>query len=223
LINSEQVPRYTKEVPVPRERTYYEIPPLTTTFLHVTEHIGLEQGSFKEDCAPWEPATHPDGALYFYDRDRRLFTDTDMQDPVLREEMEDFYNYLQRILIHEGVVIPSENYDLALDIMPSEDGQIQWSYYYACHGTRCLFWLDTYNASHMISELFGVKSPAHVKHRLEALYWTHWSLFPVVFDGRRLVSDVYDELVGILSHGSMGEFVLSRYSRHTAQPLIPQM
>jgi hypothetical protein len=85
-----------------------------------------------------------------------------MQDPVLREEMEDFYNYLQRILIHEGVVIPSENYDLALDIMPSEDGQIQWSYYYACHGTRCLFWLDTYNASHMISELFGVKSPAHV-------------------------------------------------------------
>jgi hypothetical protein len=36
----------------------------------VTEHIGLEQGSLKEDCAPWEPATHPDGALYFYDRDR---------------------------------------------------------------------------------------------------------------------------------------------------------
>ena len=50
LINSEQVPRYTKEVTVqvtcitttikplsrsyrPRERTYYEIPPLTTTFL----------------------------------------------------------------------------------------------------------------------------------------------------------------------------------------------
>jgi hypothetical protein len=126
-----------------------------------------------------------------------------MQDPVLREEMEDFFNYLQRILIHEEVVMPSENYDLALDIMPSDDGHIQWSYYYACHKNRCLFWLDKYDASHMISELFGVKSPAHVKHRLEALYWTHWSLFPVVFEGRRLVQDVYDELVGILSHGSM--------------------
>ena len=93
---------------------------------------------------------------------KRLFTDTDMQDPVLREEMEAFYDYLQGILVHERVVIPSKKYDLVLDIMPSEDGRIQWSYYYACHETRCLFWLDPYDASHMISELYGVKSPAHV-------------------------------------------------------------
>ena len=93
---------------------------------------------------------------------KRLFTDTDMQDPVLREEIEDFYSYLQKILGRERIVIPSKRYDLALDIMPTEDGQIQWSYYYACHETRCLFWLDTYNATHMISELCGVKSPAHV-------------------------------------------------------------
>ncbi|KAI9458585.1 hypothetical protein BJY52DRAFT_412686 [Lactarius psammicola] len=33
LINSEQIPRYTKDATVPRERAYYEIPPLTTTFL----------------------------------------------------------------------------------------------------------------------------------------------------------------------------------------------
>lgn len=125
-----------------------------------------------------------------HDQLKRLFTDTDMQNPILREEMEDFYHYLEKILRHDKVIIPSKNYDLALDIMPSEDGRIQWSYYYACHETRCLFWLDTYDASHMISELFGVKSPAHVRashissssrylfpltwcteHRLEALYW----------------------------------------------------
>ncbi|KAI9438667.1 hypothetical protein H4582DRAFT_189065 [Lactarius indigo] len=203
LINSEQVPRYTKDVTVPRERTFFEIPPLARTFLYVPEQTSRDQGSLKEDCAPWVPATHPDGALYFFDKDRRLFTDTDMHDPVLRDEMDDFYHYLQRILGQEEVVIPSQNYDLTLDIMPSEDGRIQWSYYYACHETRCLFWLDTYDATHMISELFGVESPAHVRHRLEALYWTHWSLFPAVFDGRRLVQAVYDELVGILSHGCM--------------------
>ena len=93
---------------------------------------------------------------------KRLFTDTDMQDPVLREEIEDFYSYLKKILDRERIVIPSKKYDLVLDIMPSEDGRIQWSYYYACHETRCLFWLDPYDASHMISELYGVKSPAHV-------------------------------------------------------------
>ncbi|KAI0296393.1 hypothetical protein BC826DRAFT_934163 [Russula brevipes] len=71
----------------------------------------------------------------------------------------------------------------------------------------------------MNSEVRGVKSPAHVKHRLEDLYWcvsyvlldrcltliflnrNHWSLYPVCFQGRDLPSDTYDELMGILTHG----------------------
>ncbi|KAH8982871.1 hypothetical protein EDB92DRAFT_1952019 [Lactarius akahatsu] len=206
LIHSEQVPRYTKDVTVqvkPREETYFKIPRLTTTFLYVSEQMGLEQGTLKEECTPWVPATHPDGALYFFDQNRRLFTDTDMHNPVLRKEMEDFYHYLQTILHYVGLVIPSKNYDLVLDILLTEDGRVSWSYYYACHETRCLFWLDSYDATQMISELLGVRSPAHIKHRLESLYWNHWSLFPVIFKDRRLDLAVVDELVGVLSHGCM--------------------
>ena len=113
-----------------------------------------------------------------------------MHSSVLKEEMEQFYSYLQKIISHDRLAIPSNNYDLVLDIMPTEDGQKQWSYYYACHDTRCLFWLDLYDANYMISEVFCVTSPAHVsesqilssillrflliwcaEHRLEALYW----------------------------------------------------
>ncbi len=36
----------------------------------VLEQISLEQGTLDEDCAPWVSATHPDGALYFFDQDR---------------------------------------------------------------------------------------------------------------------------------------------------------
>ncbi|KAH9074274.1 hypothetical protein EDB83DRAFT_1950268 [Lactarius deliciosus] len=206
LINSEQVPRYTKDVTVSLEGTYFEIPPLTRTFPYSPEQMSLEQGSLKEDCAPWVPATHPEGALYFFDQDRRLFTDTDMHDPVLREEMEDFYHYLQRILDRDGVAIPSNNYDLALDIVRLEDGRTSWSYYYACHETRCLFWLDPYDATYMTLEVFGLKSPAHIKHRLESLYWcadcsVGWTLS--VFKGRRLGHAIIDELLGMLSHGCM--------------------
>ncbi len=93
---------------------------------------------------------------------KRLFTDTDMFDPVLRKEIEEFYQYIQKILHHDGVDVLSQNCDLVLDITPTEDGRIQWSYYYACHETRCLFWLDPYDATHLISELFGVSSPAHI-------------------------------------------------------------
>ncbi|KAI9438665.1 hypothetical protein H4582DRAFT_1814393, partial [Lactarius indigo] len=150
--------------------------------------------------APWVPATHPDGALYFFDKDRRLFTDTDMHDRNLREEIESFHHYLQRILDYDGVAIPSKKYDLTLDIMPTEDGRTQWSYYFACHETRCLFWLDPYDTDYMTSEIFGVKSLVHVSALQIS---THWSLFPAVFEGRRLEPAIYDELVGILSHGSM--------------------
>ena len=127
------------------------------------------------------PATHPDGALYFYDEERvrvsliakypviaysplkRLFTDTDMHDKTMKDEIEHFYDYLRRLIDNDQLYIPSKNYDLVLDIMPIKDGRILWSYYYACHEERCLFWLETYDASFMISELFGVKSPAHVR------------------------------------------------------------
>jgi hypothetical protein len=78
----------------------------------------------------------------------------------LREEMEHFYSYLQRILHVEHLAIPSRNYDLVLDIhhAESEDKKAYWSYYYACHETRCLFWLHEYP----IFEPDGFESPAHI-------------------------------------------------------------
>ena len=105
-----------------------------------------------------------------------------------------FYRLLQKILREERWTIPSSNYDLVLNIMPNKD-RIKWSYYYACHETRCLFWLDPYDGSYMISEIYGVKCPAlvsalrspvscpltllirHVEHRLEGLYWYVNNLF----------------------------------------------
>ncbi|KAF8267957.1 hypothetical protein EI94DRAFT_1729155, partial [Lactarius quietus] len=127
------------------------------------------------------------------------------------------------VIHHKGFVIPSNNYDLVLELMVTEEWT-EWSYYYACHETRCLFWLDVYDANHMISEVFFVTSPAHVKHRLEGLYWNHWSLFPVVFDGRCLQPAVYDELVGILSHGCMDamtvKFSTQPYDAETMQKMI---
>ena len=93
---------------------------------------------------------------------KRLFTDNDMRNAILREDIEDFYDYLQRLLRIDNLSIPSRNYDLVLDVMVTDDERISWSYYYACHDARCLFWLQTYDASYMIHELSGVKSPAHV-------------------------------------------------------------
>ncbi|SRR5712691_4148357 len=95
-----------------------------------------------------------------------------MHNQELKEEMEQFYVYLQQLILIDQLVIPSKNYDLVLDLMVTEDQRISWSYYYACHDARCLFWLETYDATYMVSELFGVNSPAHVS----ALQLPHSSL-----------------------------------------------
>jgi hypothetical protein len=88
-----------------------------------------------------------------------LFTDTDMHDPLSRERIEYFYSHLMEI--EEHLAIPSKNYDIVLDITLKKDNKMQWSYYYACHDTRCLFWLHEYDPAYITSELDGVESPAH--------------------------------------------------------------
>jgi len=111
-----------------------------------------------------------------------------MHDPMLKEEMETFFLALQKILRDDQLTIPSNNYDLVLDIEPKNQ-TIQWSYYYACHESRCLFWLSPYDGTNMLSEVYGVDCPAHIsaswlsvsfslipliqcaEHRLEDLYW----------------------------------------------------
>jgi len=103
--------------------------------------------------------------------------------------MEGFYSYLKGVERVKDLTIPSKNYDMVLDITLNQDNDIEWSYYYACHDTRCLFWLGEYNATFIASELDGVESPAHLSasrafticslfslirwagHRFESLYW----------------------------------------------------
>ena len=160
----------------------------------------------------------------------------------MRDEIEEFYHYLQRLIKIDELSIPSKNYDLVLDIMVAEEERILWSYYYACHEERCLFWLETYDARFATSEVLGVKSPAHVSALYlsrpefpavfidvvrralfgvtllvcylildwycKRLYFrgrSHWSLFPAAFNDRRLPLVVYDELMGMLMHGCVGE------------------
>jgi hypothetical protein len=89
-----------------------------------------------------------------------LFTDTDMHHPANRDEIELFYSHLQEIQHVERLDLPSTDYDLVLDIT-CKGREVEWSYYYAFHEARCLFWLEKFDASEMVSEVTGVESPAH--------------------------------------------------------------
>jgi len=191
-----KVSRYERHGSISRDMKITEIQPLTTTFPHFQE----PDPSDKDGCfGTWMLATHPEGALYFYDQERRLFTDTDMRDKKLRGEAEHCYSQLQTLPKAKELGDLMGGYDLVIDIKQDQTG-FKWFYYYVSHKNRCLFWLETYYITDMIQTV-GVQSLAHIKHQLEHLYWYHWSLFPVNFNQHKLSRDIYDELLGMLVHG----------------------
>ena len=48
----------------------------------------------------------------------------------------------------------------------------------------------------------------------------HWSLFPAVFGDRRLPLGIYDELMGMLVHGCLGEPIDPRLVFHEKSPSL---
>lgn len=193
------ISRYERHCPISRDNKITVIQPSTIMFPRFQELGVTGQGDLDGNFG-WMPATHPEGALYFYDQKRRLFTDADMCDKTLRDEAEHFYSHLQTLPGANELASSVGEYDLVLDIKPDQTG-FKWCYYYVSHSNRCLFWLEEYPITNMDIQNVGVQSLAHIKHQLEYLYWSHWSLFPVNFGQRKLSEEVYDELLGMLTHG----------------------
>ncbi|KAI0263350.1 hypothetical protein BC834DRAFT_309446 [Gloeopeniophorella convolvens] len=159
------------------------------------------------DSGDWTPVTSPGGALYFYHDRWRIYTDVYMYDPGLRTEVNEFAARLADR--REMQTFPTDDYDLVLDVTTMKDsGEIIWSYYYVDHKTRTLFWLQHYDASEtLLYEAFGIQEPGHMKLRLEALYWVHWSLYPVGHGSRVFPRDACEKLLGILTSCSVGNTI----------------
>ncbi|KAI0064322.1 hypothetical protein BV25DRAFT_1990069 [Artomyces pyxidatus] len=193
--HTDLLPRYVPKATAPRGTIEHWIDPRTTYFPHSPETHSYG----------WIKATHPDGAMYFYNPDTnpRTYTDVDMFDEALREDVEEFVKYLDDLA--EATCqnyLPSNDCERVVWVEPGDqECEVNWFYYYVDHETRNLFWLERYCANDLIAEVEGVRSPAHIQLRLEAVYWTHWSMYPAGPESRHLKSEVYDQLLGILAHG----------------------
>ncbi|KAH8989164.1 hypothetical protein EDB86DRAFT_3104520 [Lactarius hatsudake] len=167
----------------------------------------------------WEPVTHPEGALYFYNADRvsqililsprislrstkRIFTDAYMYDRNLSAEIHAFAADLERRRPPLPFKFPTNDYDLVLDIVKMEDDEVVGAYYYVDHVTKTLFWQENYNCKNSLLRDVrgGPRDPGHVKLRLESLYWVHWSLYPTAsgLKLRKFPEDAQNQLLGAL-------------------------
>ncbi|KAI0293526.1 hypothetical protein BC826DRAFT_1185996 [Russula brevipes] len=197
-MHSEQVSRYSKKGDVPEKECRFRLSPMDVNLPH--------SYTYNQGLGDWVPFTHPLGALYFYHRSWRIFTDVYMYDPNLRAEIHKFSRLLNEEVLNldpNGPPFPTNDYDLVLELVEMKDKEVVWLYYFVDHNKKTLFWLEHYDMSSLLYEIPGVTEPGHVKHRLESLYWAHWSLYPVGYEGRKFPRDAPKELLGVLLSSSI--------------------
>ena len=91
---------------------------------------------------------------------KKIFTDVYMYDPALSKEIQAFAIYLERT---RTMPLPTQNYDLVLDVIIMVEDEIVWAYYYVDHDSKTLFWQDSYDCGDsLLSGVRGVKEASHV-------------------------------------------------------------
>ena len=141
-----------------------------------------------------------------------------MYDPRLREEVKKSIKFLEKKiseLARDPIHFPTDNYDLVLDIVETEDKLTNWQYYYVDHNTRTLFWLEPYEIN---QDVPGVKEPSHISKQilsnapahvtslfnqetlLESHYW--WGIYFI------LISDVDNAIYYTPIEGHTGHCIL---------------
>ena len=96
-----------------------------------------------------------------------------MRDPVLRQRIEEALAEIYE-LRESSPPLPAGDWELALELgEDSETGKLFCWYYFACHSTRCLFWLHQFDLLDVLFDLRGVTELTHIRectlHQVERL------------------------------------------------------
>ncbi|KAF7361090.1 hypothetical protein MSAN_01140200 [Mycena sanguinolenta] len=190
----ETVRRYDRKAVISPEPTTFRIPPLTISFLPNKPPPG------------WTACQHPEGALYFFHEEKRVFTDANLFDT----ETLLFINKYERIVNHflsTHNVHLDPGVDLVLDKNISSDGIRECQYYFVNHVGRCVFWIDNVESDlfPVTVEVKGMKSASHIRHEIEAQYWRHCEYYPRAF---AVTYEILDELRDIVLY-AFGDVVTS--------------
>ncbi|KAH7886377.1 hypothetical protein F5I97DRAFT_1274383 [Phlebopus sp. FC_14] len=186
-----QIDRYDRKVLIKMHRSPVRIRALQRVFQDPTDP------SVK---TPWISCTHPEGALYFYHTERRVFTDSDIRRTRNLDAIEDCSHRLFQSAKQNGLNLPDSNIELALELSRDETTKRKVClYYFVDLERKLLFWLEDFDPSGMYGNVRGVKEPTHIKCALEMQYWWHCELYP--YD-RVLQSATFYELRGLIIHAN---------------------
>ncbi|KAL4068826.1 hypothetical protein V8B97DRAFT_1872600, partial [Scleroderma yunnanense] len=147
----------------------------------------------------WRSFAHPEGALYFCDTCKRVYTDRDIRSQKRFEEIQKCILELTNLAMTRNIAFPDHSLDLVLDIKKTKKNKKLCRYYFVDREKRLLFWIHDWEPRRVYENLQGVKEPTHIKKALEMQYWTHCELYP---HKRQFDAAVIKELRGFIIHAN---------------------
>ncbi|KAG2337053.1 hypothetical protein BDR05DRAFT_1005359 [Suillus weaverae] len=145
-----------------------------------TKPIPAKKKDFSETLVDgWESVVHPEGALYFHDATRHVFTDANLRSKRLLKAI----NHLAHQLLLQASDIIDDSTHLVIELQVKEDA---CNYYFVQHDKRLLFWLQDYDEPIVSTSVSRVSNRilTSVEIALEAQYWfvdrivMHCELYP---------------------------------------------
>ncbi|KAG2104981.1 hypothetical protein BD769DRAFT_1695715 [Suillus cothurnatus] len=134
------------------------------------DRVFIEPGSkVFEDKPPssrWKPLAHPEGALYYYDSTCRIYTDADLSKPSTLSAIEAFADKLY----NDARTDPNIDITSKTELVVEDIDKNTCGYYFVEQDTRCIFWLERFDAESLFDNIRRVRNMGHIKYAIEAQY-----------------------------------------------------
>ncbi|KAH7914526.1 hypothetical protein BJ138DRAFT_1079243 [Hygrophoropsis aurantiaca] len=194
-----RVPRNLVPIPATAVQRYHRKVRIRNTRSKYTIEVGTKDFGSQKIVPGWIACTHPEGALYFFNPEKKIYTDANLYKHKNFEVITTCANRIFDEAKQQNIDLNDKS-ELVLELMDVKRSK-QWKcgYYFVEHTSRSIFWAHPYEAEPIFGGVKGVKSQSHIKYAIEAQYWMHCELFP--YD-RRIPPDLFDELKEIIMHAT---------------------
>ncbi|KAH7924791.1 hypothetical protein BV22DRAFT_1034753 [Leucogyrophana mollusca] len=154
----------------------------------------------------WTACVHPEGALYFFHSEQRIYTDIDVRVEKKGEAIVSYAMRLREMFVTMKVPIEPDS-ELMIDLV-KEKKKIKCEYYFVDHKRRCLFWAHAMETERLAGHVKGVIERSQLKYAMETQYWKHIEFYP---HEREVSEKAFNELKDIVVHANAEAITSSTY------------
>ncbi|KAF8838291.1 hypothetical protein BDN67DRAFT_971793 [Paxillus ammoniavirescens] len=159
------LPRYKRRIPIDR------------TAPNKTDIVPGKISYAGEAPDGWERVVHPEGACYFFNSAKQVFTDIDVTQT---RNLSSIDECIQSLRDKEDQVLPQpcQPPPSRTQLVMQRDSAGRWCYYFIDHTSRVVFWVDPFDGTKLLRDLHGVVADSHIGYAIEMQYWHHCEDFP---------------------------------------------